>query len=470
MHNILVFGLERRLGEIRACFSGRSTQKAKIFSADSLTEFKTTAFSRVFDLWLINGRHPDSGALPLKHHYSIGTPPFVFLVQAQNTVIPARFDADLEVTVLPETSGPPVWVKRFYQMDITRQAQRRENFLAGIIEPRPGLETLVSQSPSVLKLIDLIKDIAPTRSALLLLGETGTGKELFATILHNESQRRAGPFMAVNCGALPDTLLESELFGYEKGAFTGAAGRRTGKIEHSSSGTLFLDEIETMSEAMQVKLLRVLQEKSLQRLGGNVEIATDFRLIVATNRDPQELLASGKLRSDLYYRIAVFPIRIPPLRERREDIGLLATHFLNKKKRDGRDYVQGIDSTAMKRLNSSFWEGNIRELQNVIERAVMLADTNMITGDLIEIASPADESTAAPDSEAKAAFKPGVALKTYRVQEVKKAERRYLIELLNYTGGRVGEAARYAGLTPRALYNKMQKYRLKKEYFKRFRG
>jgi transcriptional regulator with PAS, ATPase and Fis domain len=346
-----------------------------------------------------------------------------------------------------------------------KQARNTERYLAGFFTSHPNVDTIVTKSPLMFKLVDLIKDIAPTESAVMLNGETGTGKELFANILHNESKRKAGPFMAVNCGALPDTLLESELFGYEKGAFTGATTRKNGKIEYASGGTLFLDEIESMSEAMQVRLLRVLQERSIQRLGGNQEISVDFRLITATNTNPEELLSTGRLRSDLYYRLAVFPIHIPPLRNRMEDIPLLTQHIVNKKKKDGRDYVVGVEKQVMKILLSAPWFGNIRELQNVIERAVMLADSAMINVDLIHIPSlPTQERTMAISDDQ--AFRPGTTLKSYKAVLEQSAERRYLVELLEYTGGRIGESAQLAGLTPRALYNKMKIYGLKKENFK----
>jgi two-component system NtrC family response regulator len=274
--------------------------------------------------------------------------------------------------------------------------------------------------------------------------------------------------MAVNCGALPDSLLESELFGYEKGAFTGATTRRTGKIEHSAGGTLFLDEIESMSPAMQVRLLRVLQEKRFQRLGGNSEINTDFRLIGATNTDTLELLNSGRLRSDLFYRMSVFQIHIPPLRDRIEDIPLLTQHFINKKKKDGRDYVKRMDRQAMKILLSAPWFGNIRELQNVIERAVMLADGEIIGKDLLHILSiPAAISSLAGAEISEQAFSPGTTLKSYKNLLSQAAERKYLVELLEYTEGRIGESAQLAGLTPRALYNKMKIYGLKKEGFRK---
>lgn len=464
MDTILVFGFEKSITEIKTDFS---EQAVKIFQAESLSEFNSLAFSRVFDLWIINPAHPDCLKLPF-NRYSVGTSPFVFFMNSEDPDFEPPMTFEHQAIIEPDTETDSL-AERFLHLKIQQHTINKERFLAGIINSKPGLEALITQAPPMFQLIDFIKDIAPTESALLLYGETGTGKELFANVIHNESRRRTAPFMAVNCGALPDTLLESELFGYEKGAFTGADGRRIGKIEHASGGTLFLDEIEAMSEAMQVKLLRVLQEKSLQRLGTNVEVSTDFRLISATNADPRELLKTSKLRSDLYYRIAVFSLRIPPLRERSEDIPLLASHFLNKKKKDGRNYVQGINSRAMKLLSSATWNGNIRELQNVIERAVMLADTNMIRPELIEIPSLSfPETHDSQQGHEKFIFKPGISLKSYKSKQLRAIERRYLIELLRYTNGRIGEAAQLCGLTSRALYNKMKKYNLKKEDFKRF--
>jgi DNA-binding NtrC family response regulator len=318
------------------------------------------------------------------------------------------------------------------------------------------------------QLIDLIKDVAPIESPVFLVGETGTGKELLANIFHNESRRRSGPFMPVNCGALPDSLLESELFGYEKGAFTGAVARRLGKIEHAAGGTLFLDEVEAMSPAMQIRLLRVLQERTLQRLGSSSDVTTDFRVIAATNSDPTELLNSGVLRSDLYYRLAVFQVHIPPLRDRTEDIPILVNHFVNKKKRNGREYVRGLDGQAMNLLLSVTWFGNVRELQNVIERAVMLAVSSTITADLIQIPGiPLADTSVDVTSLTETAFRPGITLKSYKNLLSQSAERKYLVELLDYVDGRIGEAAGLAGLTPRALYNKMKIHGLKKEDFKK---
>lgn len=296
---------------------------------DSAADFYSTALSRIFDAWIIEFTHPDFSELALSELTATHSTLLIFICGAseQNDTL-SSLSQFRKVQFIPKKNIDRC-VGIFSELMDETQRQNREKYLAGYIQAQPGREAIVTNSALMEQLIDLIKDIAPTESPILLLGETGTGKELLANIFHNESRRWSGPFMAVNCGALPDSLLESELFGYEKGAFTGATGRRIGKIEHTAGGTLFLDEIESMSPAMQVKLLRVLQEKSLQRLGGNSEVSTDFRLIVATNTDLLELLNSGRLRPDLYYRLSVFQIHIPPLRDRIEDIPLLTQHFIN---------------------------------------------------------------------------------------------------------------------------------------------
>ena len=465
MHTILVFGCRKQVSQIRKSFSSHS---AKILFVTSLGEFKSAAFSRVYDLWIINCRPHDPAAdASLLELISSSQTPFIFLVGSEEDQWHAAKKSNPKVVVIDDQVPIESWAQAFFEIDTNNQAENKLRYLAGDLEAEPGLEAIVTNSPLMRQLADLVKDLAPTESTLLIYGETGTGKELLAAILHNESRRKNGPFMAVHCGALPDTLLESELFGYEKGSFTGANTLRIGKIEHATGGTLFLDEIEAMSGAMQVRLLRVLQEKSLQRLGSNVEIKTDFRLIGATNADPGTLLNSADFRSDLYYRIAVFPLHIPPLRQRKEDIPLLANHFVNKKKRDGRGYVQGIDSKALDMLLNNPWPGNIRELQNVIERAVMLADKKMITADLIDIPtfSSRDEPVAA-GLAGPLAFSPGTTLREHKAEQTASVERLYLEELLRYTRGRINESAHLAGLTPRALHNKMKAHGLRKEDFK----
>ncbi|GAB6193087.1 sigma-54 interaction domain-containing protein [Desulfocastanea catecholica] len=465
MYNILIFGLKEKREKLLADFS---SMPCRFLHVNSSAEFYSTAFSRIFDVWIIEAGHPDFAELALAELAATHNTPQIFLIgggdaKAEELV---RSHAN-KVQVLADTAiGRCAELFAKLMRDI--REQNRERYLAGYIQAQPGREAIVTKSPLMEKLLDLIKDIAPTESPIFLQGETGTGKELLANIFHNESRRRSGPFMAVNCGALPDSLLESELFGYEKGAFTGATSRRIGKIEHAAGGTLFLDEIESMSPAMQVRLLRVLQEKSLQRLGGNTEVSTDFRVIGATNTDPVELLTSGRLRSDLYYRLSVFQIHVPPLRDRIEDIPLLTQHLINKKKKDGRDYIKGLDRQAKKILLSVPWFGNIRELQNVIERAVMLADSEIISADLIHIPGlPIAPSHPSEGELHEHAFRPGTTLKSYKTFLSQAAERKYLVELLDYTNGRIGESAQFAGLTPRALYNKMKIYGLKKEDFRK---
>ncbi|WP_425449009.1 sigma-54-dependent transcriptional regulator [Dethiothermospora halolimnae] len=231
------------------------------------------------------------------------------------------------------------------------------------------------------EVMEIIEKVAPTDATVLILGESGTGKELVADAIHKNSARKEGPFVKINCGALPENLLESELFGYEKGAFTGAVSNKLGKFDMAQGGTIFLDEVGEISPSIQVKLLRVLQEKEFERLGGNKTIKVDTRIITATNRNLKERIEKGEFREDLYYRLNVIPIEIPPLRERKEDIPLLVTHFLDKySSQMGKGRVI-IDKEALNKLCNYQWKGNVRELQNVIERCVILSSNNEIKGE-----------------------------------------------------------------------------------------
>jgi DNA-binding NtrC family response regulator len=223
-----------------------------------------------------------------------------------------------------------------------------------------NLENILSKSPKMLKVFDLIRALAETDSGVMITGETGTGKELVARAVHNLSRRKARQFVAINCGAFPDTLLESELFGYEKGAFTGAVQSRAGKIEIADGGTLFLDEIETMASPMQVKLLRVLQEREVERLGGNRKLKVDMRVIAATNVDLSVCLARGTLREDFYYRINVIPVQLPPLRERLEDLPLLINHILNKHPVAQEKQIRQVGPKVLDQMLAYHWPGNIR--------------------------------------------------------------------------------------------------------------
>jgi len=241
-----------------------------------------------------------------------------------------------------------------------------------------GFEDLVGASEPMRRVFALIEDVAPTEAPVLITGETGTGKELVSRAIHARSNRAFGPFVAINCGAMTETLLESELFGHERGAFTGAVKARRGRLEMADKGTLFLDEVGEISPQMQVDLLRVLEEKSFNRIGGNELVSSDFRLICATHRDLAAMVEEGQFRSDFYYRINVISVRLPPLRERLEDIPLLASYLLDGQAREAGRRIEGFTPEALEVLTAYAWPGNVRELKNVVERAVIIARGQMI--------------------------------------------------------------------------------------------
>jgi len=260
---------------------------------------------------------------------------------------------------------------------IQQQRLRRElDFLRKEVKESRGLDQIVGQSKAMVEIYNLIKKVAFTSTHILITGESGTGKELVARSIHNQGDRKDKPFVAINCAAIPSELMESEMFGHEKGAFTGAHTRTIGKFEHANGGTLFLDEISALRSDLQAKLLRVLQEKEIERIGSNKPIKIDIRVISATNTNLEEAIAQGKFRQDLYFRLNVVPIFIPPLRERREDIPLLAQHFLNKFNTLYHKKIPGFSEKAMNALTRYHWPGNIRELENLIERIVVLSSGN----------------------------------------------------------------------------------------------
>ncbi len=273
-----------------------------------------------------------------------------------------------------------------------RQAMERVNLLQenlklqGELYRQFNIDGIVGQSASMKQVIDTVKKVSPTNATVLILGESGTGKELIARAIHYNSPRKKAPFTALNCASIPENLLESELFGYEPGAFTGASTRKKGLIEETQGGTLFLDEIGDMPISLQAKLLRVLQDGEIRRLGGKDSFRVDIRIIAATNRDLEEMIKEGTFREDLYYRLRVVTIKIPPLRERREDIPILCEHFLKKYNQEFGKRLKGISEEALKALTDYSWPGNIRQLQSVIERAVILSD-----GERLELDDIRDE-------------------------------------------------------------------------------
>jgi len=312
---------------------------------------------------------------------------------------------------------------------------------------------MIGQSAAMRQIYQVIEQAAPTSASVLVTGESGTGKELVAQTIHQLSPRASQPFVPINCAAIPDNLLESELFGHEKGAFTGAIARRQGSFELANRGTLFLDEIAEMTPAMQAKLLRVLQERTFRTVGGTREMAVDIRVIAATNVEPAEAVKTGKLREDLYYRLNVFEIALPPLRARLDDIGLLADAFIREfAARNGRDVV-GLSDAALEQLRRHDWPGNVRELRNVIERATIVARGRLVEpGDLPAPARPAPGST--PAIEAAPDATPRVLTAGTTVDE---AERRLIEITLEHTGGNKTRAAEMLGISLKTLHNKLNR-------------
>jgi len=260
-----------------------------------------------------------------------------------------------------------------------RNVITENNNLRAQLDRRVGLDNVVGRDPHMMRVYDMINSVADTRATVLVTGESGTGKSMIARAIHRRSSRAKGPFVEVACGALPETLLESELFGHVTGAFTGAAGEKMGKFLQADDGTIFLDEISTASPAMQVKLLRVLQELKFEPVGGTKTFEVDVRVILATNEELSQAVAQGRFRQDLYYRINVINIELPPLRSRVSDIPLLAHSFLEQVREDARREVTGFAPEALAALERHHWPGNVRELQNVVERAVLLGKENLIT-------------------------------------------------------------------------------------------
>ena len=321
-------------------------------------------------------------------------------------------------------------------------------------------ENILSKSPRMNEIFEMIRNLADLDTTVLITGDTGTGKECVAHAIHHHSRRRDQRFVRINCGALTETLLESELFGHERGAFSGALQARRGKFEYAAGGTLLLDEIGDISPVLQVKLLRVLQEKEIQRVGGNDTIPVDVRILATTNRDLEQAMAAGTFRSDLFYRLNVVRIQLPPLRERMEDVPLLAEHFLKTFAEKSGRRLLGISHAAMDQLLAYHWPGNVRELSNVIERTAAMAQGDCINAvDIPSLTSPlaaADESCWPLDLP----FKDG------RAQVIADYERAYLTGVLKRFRGNVAQCAQHCGVDNKTFYRKMQEYDLDKRDFK----
>lgn len=345
------------------------------------------------------------------------------------------------------------------ELEAANQRLQAENIsLQKEVEKHYVFDNIVGASNAINNVFKLARKVIPTDTTVLLIGETGTGKELIAKAIHYNSQRKDKPFLAQNCAALPDTLLESELFGHTKGAFTGATTDKKGLFELADKGTLFLDEINDTSPAMQQRLLRVLQEGEILPLGSEKIIKIDVRVISATNVDLQKSIQDGKFREDLYYRLNVFPIRIPPLRERKSDIPLLSQHFVEKYSIKMGKRISGISDDAINYLANLNFPGNVRELENLIERSVTLADDN----------SPitAEQLALEPISEINADLFKGNRLSGTLKETTESLEKKYIIETLKQNNGNISKTAQILGLSRPGLHKKMNRYKINPSLYK----
>ncbi|MBW2072199.1 MAG: sigma-54-dependent Fis family transcriptional regulator [Deltaproteobacteria bacterium] len=328
-----------------------------------------------------------------------------------------------------------------------RQLEQENIFLKERLDDRFDFSNIIARSESMKKLFDTMALVAPTEATVLIVGESGTGKELIANAIHQNSPRRDNPFVKVNCAALPETLLESELFGHEKGAFTGAVSRRQGRFQLAHRGSIFLDEIGEMAAATQAKILRVLQEREVEALGSSRTIKVDVRVIAATNKNLQSEIEQGRFREDLYFRLNVVTLSVPPLRDRRDDIPLLADFFLKQYAEKNRRHIKGFSPRALDILMRHNWPGNVRELENVVERAVIMARGDTVTP------TELPDNLRVLDKEYQEA---AVNLRTGK--SLKEMEKQMILRTLEETGGNRTHAARILGISRRTLQLKLKEY------------
>src|SRR6202167_3928574 len=459
MPHILVVDDERSICELLEITFRKEGYRIEV--AHNVEAAKRKLESQIFDIVISDVRMPgESGVDLLKFTKEIAPECFFLLITGVPTV---------ETAIAAINSGADRYVIKDHELvDQLRRAvhevseslrwKKEAGYLRRELRRLTGLDNIIGQSPKMRSIFELIQTIAPQTSRVLITGERGTGKELVARAMHENSLRSQAPFITINCGAFPETLLESELFGYMKGSFTGANENRLGLFQAAHGGTLFMDEIGNMSLTMQVKLYRVLQEGKVRPIGSNEESDVDVRIIAATNKNFEKEITEGRFREDLYYRLSVIPIQLPPLRERREDIPLLARHFLETFRKVMEKPVESISPEAMSRLESYDWPGNVRELENTMERAVALETTGegTLRGMPDRVGGHSGSSTTV-GSEGAAAFPPdGVDFE----KEVAETERKYLQAALERTNGVRTQAADLLKISYRSFRHYAKKHNL----------
>jgi two-component system response regulator PilR (NtrC family) len=457
MGNVLVCDDERSICEMLELVLRKEGHKVETVGSGEAAKKKIE--SALFDIIVTDIRMPKTNGIEvLRYAHSVSPDTAVVLITAVDDLEAAvqAVKAGGAFDYLRKGPGLIEDVKVAVQQAFAQQSLRRQNFaLRRDAAGRNSLENIVGVSSGMERLKTTIRTVASTNSTVLVHGQSGTGKELVARAVHACSPRAAEPFVSVNCGAFPETLLESELFGYVKGAFTGATQNKRGLFEVSHGGTIFLDEIGEMTLAMQVKLLRVLQERLVRPVGGTGEIPVDVRVIAATNRDLESMVAEGAFREDLYYRLSVIPVVVPPLRERPEDVPLLANHFLKKYARAANKNITHIDAESLRALASYDWPGNVRQLENTIERAVALQ-----SGDILHVEVPVERRVRAAAAVAGGASaglpSDGLDMERY----IADLERSLIQDALRQSGGVQTKAAEMLKLSYRSFRHLLKKYEM----------
>jgi DNA-binding NtrC family response regulator len=414
-------------------------------TASSAKEALAKLTEELWDIFLLDIKMPGMSGLELQEKIREVRPDGIVIIMTAFASVDSAVKA-LKQGAYDYLTKPfdPEHVGHLIRNAIERKSLTKENVkLKESIDAAMPPHDIIGGSTGMKKVIEAIDTVAPAETTVLVRGESGTGKELVAKAIHARSRRRYMPLVILNCGALPEGILESELFGHEKGAFTGAQYRRKGKLELADGGTLFLDEIGDISQKMQINLLRVLEEKKIRRVGGEREIDVDFRLVAATNKDLEACVAAGDFRADLYYRLNVFAIQIPPLRDRRLDIPLLADHFLKKYTRTTNKHIESISPDALEKLTSNSWPGNVRELENAIERAVVVCKSNMITPEHFPMAARQVQQSSGGKT-------------------LEEMECDHISAMLTETEWNISQAARLLNIDRVTLYRKIKKYNLKK--------
>jgi len=459
MPHILVVDDEKSIGELLEITFRKEGHRVEV--VHSVEAAKRKLESQIFDIIISDVRMPgESGVDLLKFAKEISPSSFFLLM----TALPA-----LDTAIAALNSGADRYVIKGHSLvDQLRLAvhevseslkwKKEAGYLRRELRRLTGLDNIIGQSPNMRAIFDMIQTVAPQTSRVLITGESGTGKELVARAIHENSVRAQAPFITINCGAFPESLLESELFGYMKGAFTGANENRQGLFQAAHGGTLFMDEIGNMSLTMQVKLYRVLQEGKVRPIGSTEESDVDVRIIAATNKEFEKEIAEGRFREDLYYRLSVIPIQVPPLRDRRDDIPLLARHFLERFSKTMEKPIEGISPEAMTRLESYDWPGNVRELENTMERAVALETGREISLKVLpdRIAGYSGSSIGVPEGQAEGFPVDGVDFE----KEIAAAERRYLQAALEKAGGVRTRASEFLKISYRSFRHYAKKHNL----------